>query len=194
MINKNNVKRSFLVNNFANKECIKKNSSLPQSLSFRIASNGTFEGNLKTWIHLNGQDQHQFSPVILTRERNSRSRQHRRSAQTRMETVKPGEGELVAARIKSSHLIKLLWAGSLFPRRNSVSRVTRFLCVPLCLEIRDEDLEKSWLCLLAPEDRERRRSLSVNCHSSVCQQLEKLIWILIGIDINLRRIVIGGWD
>lgn len=47
--------------------------------------------------------------------------------------------------------------------------------MPLCLEIRDEDLEKSWLCLLAPENRERRRSLSVNCHSSVCQQLEKLI-------------------
>lgn len=169
-------------------------SSTISFLSHRVKFNGMFEGNLKTWIHLNGQDQHQFSPVILTRERNSRSRQHRRSAQTRMETVKPGEGELVAARIKSSHLIKLLWAGSLFPRRNSVSRVTRFLCVPLCLEIRDEDLEKSWLCLLAPEDRERRRSLSVNCHSSVCQQLEKLIWILIGIDINLRRIVIGGWD
>lgn len=141
-----------------------------------------------------GQDQHQFSSVILTRERNFRSTWCGNSAQTRFESKpwnqdRSGEGgeELVAVRIKSSHLIKLLWAGSLFPRRIGVS----------CNEIPRVPRPR-----FRSGEREREREKVCREFSQFCLSRpvwgEVGIWILIGIeiDINVRRIVVsrGSWD
>lgn len=109
-----------------------------------------------------GQDQHQFSSVILTRERNFRSTWCGNSAQTRFESKpwnqdRSGEGgeELVAVRIKSSHLIKLLWAGSLFPRRIGVS----------CNEIPRVPRRRF---RSGEREREREKRFVANSHSFVC--------------------------
>lgn len=120
-----------------------------------------------------------------------------------------GVRELVAARIKSSHLIKLLWAGSLFPRRIGVSCNEVPPCASALLrDLHDEDLEESWLRLLAcllprnwGEDRSRegaRGEFVVNSHSFVCQQLEKLVYeflLELGLILTFDELLSGrgGW-